>query len=94
MVGMPGYIPSRAHSPTWLAQLLIAVPTSADTNTHTQINVQLTQYPNEGDLLCMIHGRETAQIQKDNRCLNRKNASLIPATFCDLKKCRKQMNKY
>lgn len=66
MVGMPGYIHSRTHSPTWLAQRSTSKSLSTvwpvHTNTHKQVNVQLTQIPEWGSLLCVIHGTATPQI--------------------------------
>lgn len=44
MVGMPGYIHSRTHSPTWLAQrVLLKSGAVTSVHAHKQMNVQLTQ---------------------------------------------------
>lgn len=82
MVGMPGYIHSRTHSPTWLAQRLLlkaGALTSAHTHTHacTQTNRRAI---NSNTLMRVITVRDSWQrssTDKDyNRCLKRKNASL------------------
>lgn len=78
MVGMPGYIHSRIHSPTWLAQRL---PLKAGALTNAQTSTQTNKHAiNSNTLTRVVTGRDSWQrnsTDKDcNRCLNRKNASL------------------
>lgn len=84
MVGMPGYIHSRAHSPTWLAQRLL-LKAGAMTSEWACIHARTHTHTNK----CAINSNALMRriavhdswsrngISEDfNRCLNRKIRSL------------------